>query len=40
MNHIDYQIMVGNLDLLKSKKTNSTLRVTKLFTNYIVLLLA
>lgn len=35
MDHIDYQIIVGSLVQLKSKKTNSTYRVSKLFKNYI-----
>lgn len=35
MDNIDDKITVGSLVKLKSKKTNSTYRVTKLFNNYI-----
>lgn len=35
MEYIDDKITVGSLVKLKSKKTNSTYRVTKLFKNHI-----
>lgn len=35
MDNINDKITVGSLVKLKSKKTNSTYRVTKLFNNYI-----
>ncbi|PWA08293.1 hypothetical protein [Flavobacterium laiguense] len=35
MDNIDYKITVGSLVKIKSKKTNSTYRVTKLYNNYI-----
>lgn len=35
MDNIDNKIIVGSLVKLKSKKTNSNYRVTKLYNNYI-----